>query len=144
VIVNFLAFVLLVNTDAGNPPADPWYVMSAIEAVASKDAKSIRQIFRSVKELNADGESWITAPQALELLSGCTRTGAHHLAHETYTIDYKCPARRKEAKGCDTGDLFVMVTMEEARSDFVVAHRRKFSDACPLYVPAPPSTGGRS
>ena len=134
-----IAALVQATSYAPIPKAEwPDYVAAASSAIAKRDPVAIESTYRDIEEIPADGgHSVISAQDALKLLSGCSQSDARHVYEATYVIDYACPARRKVAKGCDAGDLGVMVNNE--RSSFIVTHRRLFrptgEQKCLPFVP---------
>lgn len=137
-ITTILFAALSMQTRESVPPADrPAYVAAAISAVAQRDAKALRTNFPSIGIVYDDRSGALDAQTALDILSGCSEEKVTHLVKTTYVIDYTCPQRHAAAKGCDSGDIFVMASKDDATPSFVMAHRRKLTLECP--PPAPPA-----
>lgn len=130
----FTLFAFVAASQLGTAD-QPDFVKNALAAIDSEQAETIRTNFREIVEVGDEGSSAIPAAQALTLLSGCRRSNVRLLHGDTYTVDYECKAKRALAKGCDSGDLFLI--LDEGRRSLAVAHRRKLTLDCP--PPAPPA-----
>ena len=108
----------------------PEFVRATVEAVARRDAAFLRQLFHGIEEVKDDDAQAISAEDVLDLLAGCSPGAVRSFDGRFYTVDYRCPKRRSQAAGCDSGDLFLMVS-----GTLAVAHRRLVSETCPLFVP---------
>lgn len=120
----------------------PGFVRGAVDAVARRDAAALDRLFPRIDYLNDDGSPDVSrrsdAREAIAMLSGCNRGDVRLLYGTTYTVDYACPERRTSARGCESGDLALIVGERGSRRSLAVAIRRKFTPECPVFVPPPP------
>jgi hypothetical protein len=114
-----------------------------VEAIDQKDADRIRREFPMTRrEDDAGSLSYLPAQDLLNEVSGCS-LGERRKFETIYIINYVCPARRRSASGCSTGDIQVVAGDDDPT--VIVTDKRKLIIECaPPAPPAPPFPNTRN
>lgn len=129
-----MALQIAVAGATGLPP----HVSTAVKAVEAGDASAIDQQYSLIKEVGDASSSTVDGHKIVTLLSGCQQGDVRTLRPGTYVVDYRCVARQQVAVGCDSGDMFLILAIDDGSPTLALAHRRRISTDCPVSVPPPP------
>lgn len=109
----------------------PPHVHEVALAIESQDIGRFNHVVGQVYDVGngAKPAEPMSTGSALAMLSGCRRIGEVPQG-SVYPLDYECPSRRLQARGCDSGDLRAIVTRATTKSTLMVVRAPKHKTNC--------------